>query len=163
MSARPIVFLAILAAACGGPKSSATSCGIAAVAGPSTLINEFGVPRQTLSSPPAHLPERLVARLAAGPAYRAVTGRQADDSLWVIGVDGAPPANVKIGFGVLVVDRSGKSLGVMLYEGPPIENAPRIGTVTMGSATVPLIGVETDIGRIEDPRCPIFPDSVIAS
>ncbi len=70
---------------------------------------------------------------------------------------------MKLGFGVLVVDRSDRARGVVLFEGAPIENAPRIGTVTMGSSTVPLIGVQTDPARIEDPRCPFFPDSIIAS
>lgn len=161
MSARPLLLIFLLAAACDGRKPSSTTCGIAALAGPGALISEFGVPRQTLSAPPLNQPERLVARLAAGPAYRAVTGRQRDDSLWVIGVDGSPPPNVKIGFGVLVVDRSDKARGVVLFEGAPIENAPRIGTVTMGSSTVPLIGVQTDPARVEDPRCPFFPDSII--
>jgi hypothetical protein len=83
------------------------------------------------------------------------------DSLWVIGVEGALPANVKPGFGVLVLDRSGKALGTMLYEGTPVEGAPQIGTVSVGNTTVPLIGIQLDPARIEDPRCPFFPDSVI--
>lgn len=150
--------------ACGGSsrKSSSTACGIAALAGPSQLISEFGVRNQTLGSPPSTLPEQLVARLAAGPAYRAVTGRQPSDSLWVIGVDGTLPAKVKLGYGVLVLDQQEKARGIMLYEGLPVERAPHIGTVTMGPATVPLIGVQVDPRRFEDPACPFFPDSVLA-
>jgi hypothetical protein len=163
MAARSLLLAVAALAACGGsPKSSSTACGIAALAGPSQLINEFGVPNQTLGSPPATLPELLVARLAAGPAYRAVTGRQPGDSFWVIGVDGALPARVKLGYGVLVLDPTEKPRGIMLYEGLPVERAPRIGTVTMGAATVPLIGVQADPHRFEDPSCPFFPDSVLA-
>ena len=154
--------LAALAACGGGTKSSSTACGIAALAGPSQLINEFGVRNQTLGSPPASLPEQLVARLATGPAYRAVTGRQPGDSFWVIGVDGALPARVKLGYGVLVLDPQEKARGIMLYEGLPVERAPHLGTVTMGAATVPLIGVQVDSKRYEDPSCPFFPDSVLA-
>jgi hypothetical protein len=33
--------------------------------------------------------------------------------------------------------------------------------VTVGSATVPLIGIQVDPSRIEDPHCPFFPDSVL--
>ena len=54
------------------------------------------------------------------------------------------PSNVKPGFGVLVLDRSGKTLGTMLYEGTPVEGAPQIGTVSVGNTTVPLIGIQLD-------------------
>ena len=161
MTARWYVPLLAGLVACGGSKPSSTSCGIAALVGPTQLISEFGTPHQTLGSPPATLPEELVARLAAGPAYRAVTGRQTDDSLWVIGVDGTLPAKVKLGYGVLVLDQQEKAHGLMLYEGLPIEGAPHIGTVTMGAATVPLIGIQVDPKRFEDPACPFFPDSVL--
>jgi hypothetical protein len=117
------------------------------------------VPDQTLASPPRNLPERLVTRLAAGPAYPAIVGRS--DSLWIIGVEGALPAGVKPGFGALVLDKTGKARGVLLYEGAPVEGAPEIGTVSIGSATVPLIGIQLDPTKVEDPRCPLFPDSVI--
>jgi hypothetical protein len=123
------------------------------------LLSQFSIPNQTLASPPKNLPERLVVRLVAGPAYRAVVGRS--DSLWLIGVDGSLPAKVKPGFGVLVLDQSGKSRGVMLYEGTPVEGAPQIGTVSVGNATVPLIGIQLDPAKIEDPRCSFFPDSVL--
>jgi hypothetical protein len=31
----------------------------------------------------------------------------------------------------------------------------------VGQATVPLIGIQLDPAKIEDPNCPLFPDSVI--
>jgi hypothetical protein len=156
-------FPALFLLACGrspdrSPAGSA-ACGLASLAGPTALLGQFSVPDQTLSSPPRHLPEKMVVRLVAGPAYPAIVGRS--DSTWVIGVEGALPAKVKPGFGVLVLDRSGKSRGAMLYEGTPVEGAPQIGTVSVGDATVPLIGIQLDPARIEDPRCPFFPDSVI--
>jgi hypothetical protein len=42
-----------------------------------------------------------------------------------------------------------------------VENAPVLGSVSMGSAELPLIGIQVDPARIEDPRCPFFPDSII--
>ena len=60
-----------------------------------------------------------------------------------------------------MLDRSGAALGTMLYEGTPVEGAPQIGTVSVDNTTVPLIGIQLDPARIEDPRCPFFPDSVI--
>ena len=148
-----------LAGCGGGGGARAASCGIAALAGPTSLLAQFGVPRQTLGVPPANLPERLAVRLVAGPAYRGVVGRS--DSLWIIGVDGPLPPTAKPGFGVLVLDLKGKARGVMLYEGPPVEGAPAIGTGSVGAASLPLIGIQLDPGKIEDPRCPFFPDSVI--
>jgi hypothetical protein len=160
---RHLLLAALLTIACGrSPDKSpagGAACGLAALAGPTALLTQFSVAEQTLGSPPRHLPERLVVRLVAGPAYPAIVGRS--DSLWVIGVEGRLPANVKAGFGVLVLDKNGKARGVMLYEGAPIEGAPEIGTVSVGNATVPLIGIQLDPAKIEDPRCPFFPDSVL--
>ena len=150
--------LAVLACSGSDGRPSA-ACGLAALAGPTALLAQFEVPEQTLASPPRTLPERLVVRQVAGQAYPAIVGRA--DSLWIIGVQGQLPTNVKAGFGVLVQDRSGKPAGVMLYEGTPVEAAPEIGRVSVGNATVPLLGIQLDIARIEDPRCPLFPDSVI--
>jgi hypothetical protein len=157
----PVVLFVLLACGRSADRTSAgaAACGLASLAGPTALLGQFSLPDQTLASPPRHLPERLVVRLVAGPAYPAIVGRS--DSLWVIGVEGALPANVKPGFGVLVLDRSGKTLGTMLYEGTPVEGAPQIGTVSVGNTTVPLIGIQLDPAKIEDPRCPFFPDSVI--
>ena len=97
--------------------------------------------------------------MVAGPAYPAIVGRA--DSLWVIGIDGRLPPNVKPGFGVLIMDQSGKARGTLLYEGTPVEGAPQIGTVSVGNDTVPLIGIQLDPAKIEDPRCPFFPDTVL--
>jgi hypothetical protein len=156
----PLLFF-LLACNRSPEKSSAGSaaCGLASLAGPTALLGQFSVPDQTLASPPRNLPERLVVRLVAGPAYPAIVGRS--DSLWVIGVDGGLPANVKPGFGVLILDQEGKARGAMLYEGTPVEGAPLIGSVSVGNATVPLIGIQLDPARVEDPRCPFFPDSVL--
>jgi hypothetical protein len=154
--------LLLLLLACGRSSDDArgsAACGLAALAGPTALLSQFSVPDQTLGSPPRQLPERLVVRLVAGPAYPAIIGRS--DSLWVIGVDGTLPPNVKPGFGVLIMDQSGKARGTLLYEGTPVEGAPQIGTVSVGNETVPLIGIQLDPARIEDPRCPFFPDTVL--
>jgi hypothetical protein len=160
---RYLLAAVLLIAACGRSldkgSAGAATCGLAALAGPTALLAQFSVPDQTLTSAPRNLPERLVVRLVAGPAYPAIVGRS--DSLWVIGMEGRLPPNVKPGFGTLVLDKSGKARGVLLYEGPPVEGAPQIGTVSVGNATVPLIGIQLDPAKIEDPRCPFFPDTVI--
>lgn len=161
MTGRERIALTILVvlAGCADSRPRAAPCGIAALAGPTALLTQFSVPRQTLSTPPAHLPERLVVRLVAGPAYRGIVGRS--DSLWIVGVDGALPAGTKPGFGVLVLDPKGSARGVMLYEGSTVEGAPALGNVSVGSASLPLIGIQVDPSKIEDPRCPFFPDSAL--
>lgn len=154
-----LFILAGLLAACEKTTGGSVTCGLAAVAGPTALLNEFSVPHQTLAQAPARLPERLVARLVAGPSFPALVGRS--DSIWVIGVEGAPPRDMKPGYGVLVLDRSSQARGVMIYQGVPVEGAPEIGTVTITDTTIPLIGIEVDPARFENPRCPFFPDSVL--
>ena len=158
-----VLTVLIVAVGCGPShdKNAAggAACGLASLAGPTALLGQFSIPNQTLASPPRNLPEHMVVRLVAGPAYRAIVGRS--DSLWLIGVEGSLPAKVKPGFGVLVLDQSGKSRGVLLFEGTPVEGAPQIGTVSVGNATAPLIGIQLDPAKIEDPRCSFFPDSVL--
>jgi hypothetical protein len=79
----------------------------------------------------------------------------------IIGMNGKLPNGVKPGFGVLVVDQSAKARGALLFEGAPVENAPEIGTVSVNNSTVPLLGLQVDPAKFEDPRCPLFPDSII--
>jgi hypothetical protein len=149
-----------MAAACGrGEGGGRAACGLAALAGPTALLTQFGIPNQTLSEPPRQLPERLVVRQVAGGAYPAVVGRT--DSLLVVGVEGSLPAKARPGFGVLVVDQQEHTRGVMLYEGDPVEGAPRLGNVSIGTTTVPLIGIQLDPSKVEDANCPLFPDSLV--
>ena len=118
-----LVLTLVAITACGKPPTAGrAACGLAALAGPTALLTQFGVPRQTLSRAPAQLPERLVARVVAGPALVALVGRA--DTLLVIGVEGAIPPAIKPGYGVLVLDQSEKARGVMLFEGLPVEGAP---------------------------------------
>ena len=162
MPRRPwLLSLLVLAAACGGSEGRVpATCGLAAVAAASTLLEQFTVPNRTLGAPPASLPERTVARVVAGGALPAVVGRT--DTLLVIGVEGNPPSRTRVGFGVLVVDASERVQGVMLYEGNPIPGAPRLGDVSLAGSSVPLIGVQADPGSFTDPNCPsLFPDSVL--
>lgn len=158
-----ILLLTVVAAfGCGSDRGTGrTGCGIAALVGPGALLNQFTVPRQTLSVPPGVIPERVVARIAAGGAFAALVGRNAADSLLIVGVDGTPPSEFTLGFGVLVTAPGSGPRGVVLFEGAPIEGAPELGTVNFGSQTAPLLGVEADAGVYEDASCPFFPDSLL--
>lgn len=146
-------------AGCGAPRSGG-ACGLTAIAGATMLLEEFGTPGQTLSAPPATLPPRLVARVAAGPAFEAVVGRT-QDSGWVIGVEGSIPAPIRPAFGVLILDRAGTARGVMIYESVPIRGAPEVGRLSVDTLMLPLLGIQLDPARYEDPNCPFFPDSLL--
>lgn len=158
-----VVLMLALAIACGessGGRAGGAACGLAALAGPTALLAQFGVPDQTLSRAPGRLPERLVARVVAGPALVALIGRS--DTSLVIGVEGSVPPAIKPGYGVLVLDQSEKARGIVLFEGLPVDGAPTIGSVSLGAATLPLIGIQLDPAKVEDPHCPFFPDSVLS-
>lgn len=144
---------------CSQGRSSG-ACGITAIAGATMLLQEFGVPEQTLASPPSNLPPRLVARVAAGPAFESVVGRTADSS-WVIGVEGPIPERIKPRFGVLILDPKGSARGVMVFESEAIRGAPQIGRLSVDTLMLPLLGIQLDPSRFEDPACPLFPDSVL--
>jgi hypothetical protein len=162
MTTRPwLASLLLVTAGCSDSKEARVpaTCGLAAVAAASTLLEQFTIPNRTLASPPPSLPERTVARVVAGGAVPAVVGRA--DTMLVVGVEGNPPAD-KLGFGVLVVDPAERVQGVMLYEGTAIPGAPRLGEVSIGPKRIPLIGVQADPGAFTDPNCPsLFPDSVL--
>lgn len=157
---RPVLLLPLLlAAACDASKAGG-ACGFTAIAGATMLLQEFGVPEQTLSVPPTQLPSKVVARVAAGPAMEGVVGRAEDSSL-LIGIQGSVPATIKPQYGVLVVDPAAKTRGVMLYEGDPIKGAPVLGKIALDTLMLPLLGIQLDPARFEDARCPLFPDSVV--
>lgn len=156
---RLALLLPFLLASCS-PSKPGSACGITAIAGATMLLQEFGVADQVLGEPPALLPPRMVARVAAGPAFDAVIGR-AVDSTWIVGVEGTVPAPIKPRFGVLIIDPNHAARGVMLYESEPIKGAPIIGHVALDTLTLPLLGIQLDPTRFEDPACPLFPDSLI--
>lgn len=157
---RSLPLLLLLATACSPPRGDGgATCGIAAVAGPTLILSEFNTPGATLSRAPTTLPGQLVARFVAGPASHAIIGRRGDSL--EVGVDGGIPKGMVPGFGVLLVSRTSQARGVLIYDGTPILNAPSLGAVTVGAFRVPLLGLMVDSGRVEDPRCPFFPDSLL--
>ena len=157
---RRSLFLILAVTACT-PSSRTTggaACGIAAVAGPTLVLSEFSTPGAALTRAPSLLPGLLVARFVAGPAGRAVVGRRGDSL--EVGIDGGVPAGTHPGFGVLLMTHD-KASGVLVYDGTPILGATSLGAVTVGAVRIPLLGLSVDSGRVEDPRCPFFPDSLL--
>ncbi|HEU5357803.1 MAG TPA: hypothetical protein VFU45_01695 [Gemmatimonadales bacterium] len=156
---RRTLLLLVGLAGCGRPAGGSVTCGLAAMFGPLAILGEFSTPGQTLATPPGSLPGKLPVRLVAGPALPALVGR--DHDRWVIGVIGAPPPKFRAGYGVLVQDTAYRALGVVVYEGEIVRGAPVIGSVVLADSTVPLIGISLLPAKVEDPHCPIFPDSTV--
>jgi hypothetical protein len=152
-----LISLSLALTACAGPARG-TNCGIVGIAGPSLLLEEFTKPGRTLSELPDRMPERLVVRLAAGPAYPAIVGKT--DSSWVIGIDAPVAGPLRAGFGVLVVDPSLGVQGVLLYEGSPIPGAPILGSVNAGTQNLPFHALRANIAAFQDVSCRLFPDSL---
>ncbi|MGQ0701918.1 MAG: hypothetical protein ACT4PM_02145 [Gemmatimonadales bacterium] len=157
---RPVLLLGsvLLGTASCGRRTSDYSCGLAAMAGLSLVVEQFTRPGTTLGAAPATLPDQLPVRIALGPALRSVVGRS--DTLLIVGVEGTLPPEPQVGFGVLIVNPQDQAEGVILYEGAPIAGAPRLGTVNLGTRDVPLLGLQIDLRQFENAACPTFPDSL---
>ena len=146
----------LFTAACGGGGDAA--CGITALAGATVLLDQFSIPRQTLSAPPVTAPEFIPVRVAAGPALRGFVSLV--ESGWAVTLEGDLPPDSPAGFGVLVLDGSGEPRGIMLYSGSQVSGAPVIGVIRSGGQEVPLLGIRADVAGLETPGCPFFPDSL---
>jgi hypothetical protein len=146
----------LFTAACGGGGDAA--CGITALAGATVLLDQFSIPRQTLSAPPVTAPEFIPVRVAAGPALRGFVSLV--ESGWAVTLEGDLPPDSPAGFGVLVLDGSGEPRGIMLYSGSQVSGAPLIGVIRTGGQEVPLLGIRVDVAGLEAPGCPFFPDSL---
>ena len=149
-----LVALAMLSASGCSRRPGDYSCGLAAMAGLSLALEQFSQPGAAVSLPPTDLPGELPVRMVLGPALHAIVGRA--DTMLVVGVEGTLPTTPQPGFGVLVVNPDGRAEGVLLYEGRPIEGAPVLGSVNLGTREVPLLGLRLDLARFENPSCPTF-------
>lgn len=122
------------------------------------VLESFGK-GNALASPPSVVPTSLPVRLVGGPVLRGIVG-QPDSTTWLVGAEGEVPAGAHPGYGVLVV-HGGVAQGVLVFEGQVIPGAAVIGTVAVGSASVPLLGTRVDPREIADSACPAFPDSAL--
>jgi hypothetical protein len=146
--------LALSACDKGGGRPT---CGLASVAGANLLLGAFQTPNLTLSAAPKYVPITLPVRVVAGPVFVGTVSRV--DSLLRITLPADSVKALSPGSAVLVQDTTGRSRGIVLYDAPPVAGAPVIGTVELGPRKVPLIGINADPGRFEDPTCPLFPAS----
>ncbi|MGH7593417.1 MAG: hypothetical protein ACRELE_06145 [Gemmatimonadales bacterium] len=148
--------LMLLAAACARNPRSA-SCGIAALTRPLAVKQSFAE-GNALAAVPDAVPATIAVRLVAGPAWHGSVAR--DGAAWRITAHGAVSKDAHVGYGVLVTDDHGVALGVLAFDGHSIAGAPSLGTLAVGDTVVPLLGVRVDPQVLNDPGCPVFPDSL---
>lgn len=160
MSHRPVAttaLLLVLAACSGGGGGGSVSCGIASLTGP-LVAKEAFAKGNSLTAPPDSVPASVPLRIVAGQALRGhVTS--ADSLGWHLSSPDTIAEGTPVGFGVLLVDRKGETLGALVFEGVSIPGAPVLGDLTLRDTIIPLLGVRVDRRQIEDPKCPLFPDS----
>ena len=152
----PFVTLVLLVAACGRSGGSPT-CGIAALAGPTLIVQQLTNARAVLTDPPRGVPDSLPALviLLKSRDYGAVlAGRDAEGKVSMQYRGAGFPAR---GYGLLVVDdTSGRAMGVMVLDQEDPQGHPTIGTIIGGSVALNLYGVRVDWASVNNPRCSLF-------
>lgn len=155
MNLRPLV-LTLAIASCSGDASRSPACGLAVIAGPALIEQQFHNPRAVITDAPRGLPDSLPAmviqqqkasvRVGYDVAGKAIIMEYVGDSFPTRG-----------GYGLLVVDdTSHRSVGVLIYEGVEPRDYPHLGTITGGAATLNLYGVRVDWASVSNPRCPVL-------
>lgn len=152
---RPVALI-MLAAACTRTPGSA-SCGIEALTRPLAVKQSFAE-GNVLTVVPDVTPATVAVRLVAGPAWRGTVA--AEGIGWRVTTHGSVSGQAHVGYGVLVVDYHGAALGVLVFDGRSVAGAPVLGMLAIGDTAVPLLGVRIDPHVLQDPRCPVFPDSL---
>lgn len=139
-------------------NAGSVSCGIDAFTGPLVVKESFGkgaALTRVPDVPPAGLPVRLVA----GPAWHASVARDSSGG-WLVTTHGTVSKQAHVGYGVLIVDFDNRALGVLAFDAYSIRGAPELGRFVIGDTIVPLLGVRIDPSRIQNAKCPVFPDSL---
>lgn len=152
----PLLLLVALTA-CGGGGGGSIACGIAALTGP-LVAKEAFAKGNSLLTPPDSVPTSLPLRVVAGVAIRGHVA-SVDSLGWHISTPDVVTTDAPLGYGVLIVGRQGQALGALIFEGAVIPGAALLGDLTIRDTVLPLLGVRIDPKQIEDPKCPVFPDS----
>jgi len=143
--------------ACGRPAGSA-SCGLDAFTKPLAVKQAFAQ-GYALSVVPEATPTALAVRLVAGPAWHANVAKDGTGG-WRATTIGTVSKDADIGYGVVVLDFRGAPLGILAFPGRSVAGAASLGTLAIGDTVVPLLGVRIDPAAMQDPKCPVFPDSL---
>lgn len=151
---------ALALAGCGGDRSGSPTCGLAALAGPMLIQEQFKRLPFVLTDAPRGLPASLPARVA-GTAQQgevAVSYRGPRLTMAYAGPGVPPLATDTTVYALLVVDDSTqRAHGVLIYESVrPPATYPQLGVVTWADKSIPLYGVRLDWASVSNPRCPLL-------
>jgi hypothetical protein len=151
-----LLALTVCVASCGGDASRSPACGLAFIAGPALIEQQFHNARAVITDPPRGLPDSLPAMVIQQTQGSVRVGYDAQGKAIVIEYAG-PGFPTRGGYGLLVVDdTSHRAVGVLVYEGVEPKDYPHLGTITGGAATLNLYGVRVDWASVSNPRCPIL-------
>ncbi len=150
-----LVLVPLVLEACeeGDPENS-FACGIAAVAGPMMVLEQFGVPGKVLRNVPAGVSGVVPARVVGRGTARALAGDGPDGV--VLGYEGenfpTPPA-----FGLIVVEDSLDTFkGVLIFETQPPPGLPLLGSISDARYTLPVHGLRVNWNAVSNEQCPLF-------
>ncbi len=147
--------LSVFVAACAGDASRSPACGLAVIAGPAIIEQQFHNARAVITDAPRGLPDSLPAmviqqkqgfvRVGYDPTGKSIVMEYVGDGFPTHG-----------GYGLLVVDdTSHRAVGVLIFERIEPKDYPHLGTIIGGAATLTLYGVRADWAGASNPRCPI--------
>ena len=154
MKRLPLLLLPLLSACSEGNPENSFACGIAAVAAPAMVLEQFGVPGKVLRNVPAGVEGVVPARVVGHGTARALAGASPDGV--VLGYEGQhfprPPA-----FGLIIVEDSLDTFkGVLLFETEPPPGLPSLGTISSATTTLPLHGLRVNWASVSNEQCPLF-------
>ncbi|UCF40443.1 MAG: hypothetical protein JSW43_12035 [Gemmatimonadota bacterium] len=153
--ATPVVLCAVIAAACS-PQSSenSASCGFAAMAGATMLLEQLRGGGRFIETAPEGFQGTVPARVVGYGTTAALVAYGPDGAM--VGYEG-PGFPTLPGWGLLIVEDSLDTFkGVLIYETEPPTGAPLLGGVVGGNYTVPLYGARVTWSAVSSERCPMF-------
>ena len=151
----PAALCAAFAAACS-PQSSedSASCGFAAMAGATMLLEQLRGGGRFIGTAPEELQGTVPARVVGYGTTPALVAYGPDGAM--VGYEG-PGFPTLPGWGLLIVEDSLDTFkGVLIYETEPPMGAPLLGGVVSGNYTIPLYGARVTWSAVSSERCPMF-------
>ncbi len=150
-----LALLPALALACTpeNPEDS-PSCGFAAMAGATMVLEQLRSGGRFMDSVPAELQGTVPARVVGYGTTPALVAYGPDGAM--VGYEG-PGFPTLPGWGLVLVEDSLDTFkGVLIYETEPPMSAPLLGGVVSGNYTIPLYGARVTWSGVSSPRCPLF-------
>ena len=150
-----LALLAAFGAACSTQSSeNSASCGFAAMAGATMLLEQLRGGGRFIDTAPDDLAGTVPARVVGYGTTAALVAFGPDGVM--VGYEG-PGFPTRPGWGLAIVEDSLDTFkGVLIYETEPPMGAPLLGGVVGGNYTIPLYGARVTWSAVSSERCPMF-------